>query len=173
MSNLIPKVPQVQNLDGKDYEKLQSWIEYFNNLSKRVTVVTKEEDGSVIALERMLEVARDIAEKDLDFTHLGETLAYWPKTDQVAFVLNLDTSYPHTQELGGNHAPEEMRIFCFGDMAFKPDYFEWDGDGEEDPDCTTYSLRGYPKKVLSWSYITKLLIDQIKELEDRVPEPPQ
>lgn len=90
---------------------------------------------------------------------------------EVAFVVKIDSSSPGS--IGPAYRYEDMVFFCFGNVAFRPGYFEWDGDPENNIHVNTYSLRSFSRNALSWKYLASLIFQDIQGLEKLVPRLPR
>ncbi|MBP6975033.1 MAG: hypothetical protein KBB54_03795 [Candidatus Pacebacteria bacterium] len=166
-SGLVPEPPAVQVvISSPDAERIEGWITFFKTASKRVHIVRP--------VEERFKAFLDTAEANLRANKWIEyhvKIVDWPKPENIAFVVTIDVAPP-----GHSGKPvlniENTYVFCLGKKAFGIRYFEWDGDGEANYDPQTYSLGQYPDDALSWDYVSSLIIDRIRGMEDRVPEPP-
>lgn len=154
-------VPQLKKIDSKAEKFLKKWIFFFQNLSPRIRIILPGDKD--FNLENLKKVAISL-QKSREVEFEG-----WPESENVAFIILLDLSYPlHPKKI----EPEDCYVFCYKDIAFGLTYFEWDGDGETDPFCKTYSLSNYIDIALSWKYISKLVSDKIKDIENSIKELP-
>lgn len=161
---LVPDSPPVQIVVPQDdLKRLDEWLNFFKRLSPRVRLIRPGEsdfEGLLGRAERKLREQKDIEPK---FKIIG-----WPQAEEIAFVLLINSSLQPAEQLW------EIRgtyLFCFGDRAFSPDHFEWDGDAEEDEgDSESFSLNGYAEDMISWNYITRLVVGKITDLQKQVPK---
>lgn len=90
----------------------------------------------------------------------------WPTKENVAFLLSYDSSMPgHPAEF----LAKNTYLFCYYNIAFSLHHFEWDGDGEENPFCKSWSLKGYSEHALEWNFIAEIIKDRLEEIEKSVP----
>ena len=160
--HFVPKPPRPSPIKQRDQEYLDGWEEYYKTLSPRIRIIKVTQKYLDSLKEQVLEEDKYI---DIDMT-----LVDWPTADEVAFLIEWDSAYPGKYPI---LLLENTYLFCFGrkPRAFGVTYFEWDGDMEDDPRCSTYSLSQYPQDALSWKYITKRIREGIEEIENSVPEP--
>lgn len=165
---LIPSEPKKQKcLDVANAGRLSRWVEYFRNLSSRITVIERDDPGMSDLLNELLAKTRrqrDIPEDEL--------FVGWPTKDIVAFVLIICESPPNRECV---EPKQDMSyIFCLGDRAFHPGHFEWDGAAHREETNSTWSLDGYTADLLSWDFIRGLIESRITELEtsQSIPPPP-
>ncbi len=167
MKKREPRVPRPPTerlaIPQEDLRRLTSWMNFFRNLSPRLKVVPASEEGFenlLSALEQEVRVRRLI---EPEYQLVG-----WPKSDNVAFVVTIDSHPPGSPF--EDCKIEDKHIFCFDNVAFGANYFEWDGDSDEE--CAgpaTYSLSGYSEDSLYWEYVRTLIVDKVTDLEQRVP----
>ncbi len=160
---MIPQVPRkTKTIPRQSEARLRAWIAHLSNLSTRIRVKLPNEkgfDSFLLSIQNWIRMTKHLME--------GDTILDFPKAENIAFVVCLDSS--STQDT--KYLYQDVRIFCFGDVAFQPGYFEWEGETITGRN-NTYSLYSFSGKVLSWGYITKLLVTRIQELEKVVPPPP-
>lgn len=163
----VPEPPSAQVIiSSVDMEKIERWIAFFKGMSERVHIVRPNDDR----FDQFYSVAEEnLRKRKIIENHC--TIVGWPKESEIAFALAIDIA--HAGSLVPKFDIEDSYFFCFGKKAFGVTYFEWDGDGDAGHYPTTYSLKGYSEGALSWEYITKIITDRVKDLEDRVPDPPQ
>lgn len=167
MKDTVPPAPPTETVMDEGLKRLSEWIKYFEGLSDKIKVLKPNDEDFNLELSSLRKAT--IKLKDLDEGY-GHVLYGWPKPEEVAFVVKIDSSYPNNLTY---LKEDDARIFCFGNIAFGPSYFEWDGDGEDDPDCKTYSIRNYSANALSWTYVTKRIKSYLKELTEIVPRFPK
>ncbi len=163
-NTLVPQPPP-ENLaiSQEDLQRLNSWLEFFRQLSPRVKVIQ--------ALETELEILLEALEKEArEENHITEDseLVGWPKARNVAFVIMMNSAPPGSEI--EEWKTDNKYIFCFDNVAFGAGYFEWDGD--PDDECVgspTYSLSGYPEDSLYWDFVRSLIVEKVVDLEQRVP----
>jgi hypothetical protein len=164
MSKEIPESPKPEVVEDKSEERVKGWVDYFKRLSPRLKVIEPTDEEFQWVMDSSLLFAKDRIDRGRE-----EYIADWPKPEEVLFVVVTDSSLV-------GHEPkfmtEDVRIFCVN-RAFGPDYFYWDGDGEEDPDCRSYSLSSYSEKALSWNYVAKLIKDNLTRISKAVPKVPK
>ncbi|PCI20162.1 hypothetical protein COB64_02525 [Candidatus Wolfebacteria bacterium] len=159
---IIPKCPQPFKIPQYAEKNIAKWIHYLKNVSPRIIIkMPYDKDLDLDVLKQKF--------KEGDYIEEDMKISDWPKKEQLAFLLSFDSSLPgHKRKfLIGN-----TYFFCYYGIAFGLGYFEWDGDGGENQNCTTYSLQSCPKSALTWEYITKIIIDRITEIENSVEKAP-
>lgn len=158
---IVPKPPtKFLQISQKDKDLLDLWISFFKNLSPRIKIVLSQDQ----------EFDMDYYKKSIILNIREEIdLLDWPEKEKVAFFLTFDSSFPNQKP---KFLLKNSFLFCFKDIAFGFEDFEWDGD-EEDFLNNQYSLRNYPEKCLSWKFINEnRIIKAIKELEDSIKGSP-
>jgi len=147
----VPPAPREQIVIAQeDLSRMEEWTEFFRKLSPRVTLLKASEPAFKPLLAKAEADLRKAKTIESDYVLNG-----WPDEESMAFVIVVD-SEPH--------------FFCFGDVAFTPSHFQWDGDAEADIDANSFSLGSYNPDLLSWKFITKLIVKKVRELENRVPK---
>jgi len=167
MSEEIPQTPKLEKIEDGGIQRINEWISYFKNLSDRILVI---EDNGLNNISNWLAIAQMMTMRMNDLEpHQKGNLLGWPDASEVAFIIKVNTSMAGREP----KYPEDFwRIFCIGNFAFSPGYFEWCGDAETDPDNPNYSLGGFSDSALSWEYVTSLIKNQLKELSKAIPEFP-
>ena len=161
---IIPECPKPFTITQKAKGNIEKWIQYLKNLSPRIIIKLPYDND--FDLDSYKAKVKSIQEP---YFWDNENIIDWPEKEQITFLLSYDSSLPgHKKEL----LIKNTYFFCYYDLAFGLDYFKWDGDIDDEPDCDTFSLRSYPKSALSWKYITKLIKDRIIEIENSVKKAP-
>lgn len=120
----VPKSPEPELLNSEDETNLLKWIQYFKHLSPRIKVI----EPSEVIFSECLNSIRSTVINILEIQE-NEKLIDWPKENECAFIVFIDTSKPGQKE---RFAYEDAIVFCFGNTSFGTRYhFAWDGDAEE------------------------------------------
>jgi hypothetical protein len=172
-NTVIPEAPKIEQISPADQTNLRKWIEYFKHLSPRTKVY------SHLNKEDMYAMFRDLHKYTLDYIkkkYESEKLPDWPDEKTVMIIVIWDSSLPGQPK---EFLAKNTRIFCLGDFAFGPEYFELDMlYDEESPTMDvieqydTCSLTDYSDDDLLWSHVAKLLRDSIQEHEEFCTAPP-
>ncbi len=164
---LVPPPPALEEITEVVQANVTGWIEYFKKLSPRILIKLPAR-GALIDDPGNYFDSDELKKTTIEFKELADDyeITDWPELRSVAFLLSYDSSLP-------GHKPSYLikntYLFCYRDLAFGIDYHEWDGDGEEDPCNTSYSLQGYPREALSWEYIKGLVKKRLIELQSMAP----
>lgn len=160
---LVPEPPQEKIvISAEDETRLAEWISFFKGLSTRVKILLPKDDEFEGFLTRAEKTLRE--GKTIDDSY---QLVDFPTEEWTAFVIQINESEPGS--IFKDYEWRDTFFFCFGDTAFSLDHFNWDGDAEAGNWATSYSLSTYSKDCLQWDFIKKLIVDNIKNLENRVP----
>lgn len=164
-----PKPPAHQDkIEPKIQKNVEGWITYFANLSPRIKLIRNTD--SEFDIDKLHQIARDVIE------HMDENQTIlFPTKENVAFVILVDSN---------KFGPEpvywgmDTYLFCSGNCAFSLSHFTQDSDSLDDEGerweyFDTYSLRDYSEDCLFWKYIAKIIRYRIKEIEQKVPDPPK
>lgn len=161
----IPEPPDPLVIPEEDLVRLERWMAFFRGLSSRVFVMQPRDDEFGDFLKKAEENLRE-----RKFIGPDQIIIGWPTEERIAFVVSVNTASPGA--IVSEHTLYDAVVFCFGDIAFRSHYFEWDGDAESNNWVDTWSLASYPKSALSWSYLAGRIIDQVRKLEKQVPDLP-
>lgn len=169
MKTIIPELPSSFVVSEELQMKLEAWIEYFKNLSPRIRI--KRPSDNDFNLKTFELMAKDLTEISDDFTEIK--LHGWPELEQVAFVVDYDSSLPgHPKKF----SKKDRFIFCYGDVAFGLGYFER-SDDEEYQDDYRFDLNGYVKEALEWNYVAKIIREDLLSIQGEIknskPPPPE
>lgn len=165
--NEIDPPPDIEKINDSSLKNLAAWINYFQEMSDKIKILLPDDEDFSDNLKEMKKLAIQICRVDPE---LGEKITGWPEINEIAFVICVNSANPSQKK--PRYEGKDVRIFCFRDRAFALGYFSWDGDAEDDPSCTTFSLNSFTGNSLSWEYISDRILDQIKKLSQTVPEPP-
>jgi len=167
--SVIPEPPPSETITEEVEKRKSEWINYFINLSPRLNVTSRssfqDEDEYDLFLENTnffcAEILRE--KRDVDEPKILD----WPNKKSIVFIVEINSSLvPDDRELKS----ENTFVFCYGDTAFGLDYFEEEDFYEEGgTSIYAFSLSNYAKEALSWKYISSLIKNRLKEIENSVP----
>lgn len=160
----VPPAPPAQIIvEEEDLAQLDVWVNFFQKLSLRVRLIRPGESEFNGFLER---AEGKLREKRV--IEPSSQLVGWPREEQVAFALLINSARPGAA--APVYADDDIYFFCFGDLAFSPNYFGWDGDAENDNWSNSFSLGRYSEELISWDFIKSRIIDKLKDLEKQIPK---
>lgn len=165
MSNtpLVPQPPSEKIvIPAEDEARLSEWISFFKQLSHRVKILLPKDDefeGFIAKAERTLRKGKNIED---NYELIG-----FPTEEWTAFVILINEGEPGS--IFETYTWMEIFFFCFGDIAFSLNHFNWDGDAEAGNWASSYSLASYSRDCLQWDFIKKRIVDRVRNFENRVP----
>lgn len=161
---LVPSPPVPEIIEEKFQKNLDEWINFFRKLSPRIKVYTRNGAGFNDVYDSLEERVRKICRLE------DENTISFPEERRVAFFLQYNSSLiAELPKFDDNN----FYVFCFYDYAFSLSCFEWDGDGEEDPNNRNYSVHEWGRNANTWNYVTRLIISYLKEIEGAVEKVPK
>lgn len=159
---IIPECPKPFMITQKVKDNIEKWIQYFKKLSSRIIIkLPSDKDFDFDLYKSKTIEINEIPE--------GGQLLDYPEKKQITFLLVYDSSLPGQKS---EFLIKNTYLFCYYGVAFGLNYFEWDGDGEDDQYCDNFSLRSYSERALSWEYIAGLLKNRLIEIESSVEKAP-
>jgi len=160
----VPEAPENQVVvEEIVQQRLKAWKEYFRGISPRVLLVDSTHDKFLTLHQKALAYVKKRMRNE------EYTVPTFPHESEIAFFVCLDSSLDTScQKMEFTN----LWIFTFGDRAFSPDHFQWDGDAEQNNWATTFSLGSYSKNLLTWKFISTLITRHIQDIQKQVPPAP-
>lgn len=162
-TQLVPEPPEEEVvIPAEDEARLKKWTDFFRGLSTRVKIILPKDDEFKGFLTKMNKVLREAKKISNEYEILD-----FPLEKNIAFVILVNESEPGS--IFEVYDWSDAFFFCFDNVAFSLNHFQWDGDLEEDDWASSFSLKHYSKDLLYWDFIKKLIVGRLRDLEKRVP----
>ncbi len=161
--SIIPSLPAPFVITAQIQKRYDDWIDYFKSMSPRIKI--RNPNDEEFDLRKVEILAKQFARHDYDVEDV--LLLDWPEKKNIAFILCYDSALPAATKQ--EFLDENIHVFCFGDIAFRINYFESVDDAMHD---FTYGLQNYPPSALLWKYIATLIKDRLIAIETLVPPVP-
>lgn len=161
---IIPPAPKPEEITPKVKQRLESWIDYFKKLSPRIVIKTPYDKG--FDFDKLKFLAKEATPEWQRNEPNSVKLDGWPTIDSVAFFVQYNSSRHEQNKI---FYAQDSFLFCFGDLAFGLDYFEY-YDYDDEIQKYKYHLN-YPRDAICWKYIAGLIRNRIDEIEKKSVPP--